>query len=216
MGGLGCRNDASLIPWPGFFPPVTEIAAGLRVGVRQVERWRNSREGGMDALCSKGPVSVERLSPEQWDRVEQALGRGPLVHGWTEGGGWSLARIATVIGRMFHIGYTVQGVWTLLRRHGWSAQVPAHRAIERDDTAVEVWKTAVRPKANRPRRAWAPVLCFEDEAGQALRPPKGRSWAPRGQTAVVRVRAGGRGAVCQARRASARGLPASPVAGPRR
>jgi len=32
--------------------------------------------------------------------------------------------------------------------------------------------------------AW---LCFEDEAGQSLRPPKGRTWARRGQTPVVRV-----------------------------
>jgi hypothetical protein len=36
-------------------------------------------------------------------------------------------------------------------------------------------------------------ICFEDEAGQALRPAKGRSWAPRGQTPVFRVRGGGRG-----------------------
>ncbi|MDC0773222.1 IS630 family transposase, partial [Streptomyces sp. HD] len=31
-------------------------------------------------------------------------------------------------------------------------------------------------------------MCFEDEAGQGLRPPKGHTWAPRGRTPVVRVR----------------------------
>jgi hypothetical protein len=36
-------------------------------------------------------------------------------------------------------------------------------------------------------------ICFEDEAGQGLRPPKARSWAPRGQTPLFRVRGGGRG-----------------------
>jgi hypothetical protein len=30
-------------------------------------------------------------------------------------------------------------------------------------------------------------VCFEDEAGQNLRPPKARTWAPRGHTPVVRV-----------------------------
>nr|WP_244953220.1 winged helix-turn-helix domain-containing protein [Streptomyces ipomoeae] len=25
---------------------------------------------------------------------------------------------------MFRVGYTVQGVWKLLRRHGWSARAP--------------------------------------------------------------------------------------------
>ncbi|WP_436318839.1 helix-turn-helix domain-containing protein [Streptomyces griseofuscus] len=30
----------------------------------------------------------------------------------------------------------MQGVAALLRRHGWSCQVPARRAIERDESAV--------------------------------------------------------------------------------
>lgn len=36
--------------------------------------------------------------------------------------------------------------------------------------------------------AW---LCFEDESGQGLRPPKGRTWGRRGTTPVVRVSGGG-------------------------
>jgi transposase len=36
--------------------------------------------------------------------------------------------------------------------------------------------------------AW---LCFEDEAGQGLRPPTGRTWGRRGHTLVVRVTAAG-------------------------
>jgi hypothetical protein len=36
--------------------------------------------------------------------------------------------------------------------------------------------------------AW---LCFEDESGQGLRPPKGRTWGRRGRTPVVKVTARG-------------------------
>ncbi|MER6946563.1 hypothetical protein ABT294_21265 [Nonomuraea sp. NPDC000554] len=36
---------------------------------------------------------------------------------------------------------------------------------------------------------------FEDEAGQGLRPPKGRTWAPRGARPVVTVRGKGSGRV---------------------
>jgi len=32
--------------------------------------------------------------------------------------------------------------------------------------------------------AW---ICFEDETGQTLHPPKARTWARRGHTPVVRV-----------------------------
>jgi putative transposase len=38
-------------------------------------------------------------------------------------------------------------------------------------------------------------LCFEDEAGQNLRPPKARTWAPRGHTPVARVSGKGSGKV---------------------
>lgn len=38
-------------------------------------------------------------------------------------------------------------------------------------------------------------ICFEDEAGQGLRPPKGRTWAPRGARPAVRVRGRGNGRV---------------------
>ncbi len=41
-------------------------------------------------------------------------------------------------------------------------------------------------------------VCFEDEAGQNLRPPKARTWAPRGQTPVVRVSGKGSGRVSAA------------------
>jgi transposase len=40
--------------------------------------------------------------------------------------------------------------------------------------------------------AW---ICFEDEAGQGLRPPKGRTRAPRGARPAVTVRGGGDGRV---------------------
>ncbi len=40
--------------------------------------------------------------------------------------------------------------------------------------------------------AW---ICFEDEAGQNLRPPKARTWARRGHTPVVRVSGKGSGRV---------------------
>ncbi|WUH28522.1 transposase [Streptomyces sp. NBC_00445] len=40
--------------------------------------------------------------------------------------------------------------------------------------------------------AW---LCFEDEAGQGLRPPKGRTWGRRGRTPLVQVSAAGSGRI---------------------
>ena len=90
-------------------------------------------------------MSRERLSPQQWARLELELGKGPLAHGFAGDQRWTLGRIKTLIGKLFHVGYTVEGVWKLLRRHGWSCQVPVRQAIERDEEAIAVWKDQVWP-----------------------------------------------------------------------
>ncbi|MGX1488098.1 transposase [Streptomyces tendae] len=94
---------------------------------------------------SKGPQSLPRLSERQFGQLERELEKGPLAHGW-EDQRWTLARIKTLIGRRFHVSYTVQGVWKLMRRNGWSCQQPVRRVIERDDEAVEMWKKQVWPQ----------------------------------------------------------------------
>ncbi|BFV60718.1 hypothetical protein KCMC57_up58220 [Kitasatospora sp. CMC57] len=96
-----------------------------------------------------------RLGPDQIARLERELERGPLVHGWADQR-WTLVRIKTLIGRLFHVSYTVEGTWALLKRHGWSWQRPARRAIERGDTAVEVWKKATWPRVGALRRPSGP------------------------------------------------------------
>ncbi|MFD8474285.1 winged helix-turn-helix domain-containing protein [Streptomyces globisporus] len=129
-----------------------EIAASLRVSQRSVERWRRQwREDGLAGVASKGSPGRPRLSGTQIARLARELERGPLAHGWADQR-WTLARVKTMIGRLFHVSYTVEGTWRLLRRHGWSWQQPARRAIERDDDAVELWRREVWPRVRAPRR----------------------------------------------------------------
>ena len=58
--------------------------------------------------------------------------------------------------------------------------------------------------------AW---LCFEDEAGQGLRPPKAKTWGRRGATPIVRVGAAGSGRVSLAGLVCTK--PAAPATRPR-
>lgn len=145
-----------------------QIAQDLRVTQRSVRRWRRVwQDGGTAALRSRGPMALERLGARQWARLEAQLRRGPAAHGWDEEGqGWTLVRVRLLIGRLFHVGYTVQGAWKLLRRHGWSAQVPVRRALERDDEQVEVWKAQVWPRVKASRRTWAPMSASRTRQGR--------------------------------------------------
>jgi transposase len=136
---------------------IREIAHELRVTEGSVRRWHRAwRAGGTQALRSKGPVSREKLSPQQWARLEAELRKEPLAHGFAGDQYWTLGRVKTLIGKLFHVGYTVEGVWKLLRRHGWSCQVPVRQAMERDEEAIAAWKAGVWPDIKAPRAAWAP------------------------------------------------------------
>ncbi len=128
------------------------IAKDLRVSVRSVQRWRQTwNEGGPRAPESQGPASLPRLSQKQFAQLETELAKGPAAHGW-EDQRWTLSWMKTVIGRRFHPTYMIQGVRKLLVRNGWSCQVPARRAMERDDAAVAGWVREVWPCAEGSRR----------------------------------------------------------------
>jgi len=132
------------------------IACDLRVHVRSVQRWRQAWvRDGEAALRSKGPASHPHLSDELFAALEAELDKGPAAHGWPDQK-WTLGRIKTLIGRRFHKSYTEQGVRNLLIRHGWSWQVPARRAVERDDAAVAAWVKETWPQAEPARRRSGP------------------------------------------------------------
>ncbi len=121
-----------------------QVAHRLRVSTKSAYQWRRCwRAGGGAALASKGPGgAVCRLSAGQVARLRAALEGGPAAWGWGEDQRWTLARVATLIARLFHVRYTLRGTSYLLHRLGYSPQVPIHRAAERDEKAIAAWKTA--------------------------------------------------------------------------
>ncbi|WP_184372152.1 helix-turn-helix domain-containing protein [Nocardiopsis metallicus] len=61
-------------------------------------------------------------------------------------------RVNHLINERFHVAYAdPSGVWRLLQRMGFSHQVPATRAAERDEEEVDRWRTQVWPRAKRGR-----------------------------------------------------------------
>jgi transposase len=120
-----------------------QVARRLRVTTKSVYQWRRVwRAGGPAALASKGPGGSScRLSATQLNKLRAVLEAGPAVNGWIEDQRWTLARITTLIGRLFHVRYTLRGTSYLLHRFGFSPQVPAHRAVERDEDAIDRWRS---------------------------------------------------------------------------
>src|SRR3954462_9113742 len=134
-----------------------EVAARFRVTRMSANRWRHAlAAGGRAALASKGAGGAHcRLSPAQLDELQVLLDAGPAVWGWADQC-WTLPRIATVVRERFGVDYTLPGVDLLLHRLGWSVQVPARRASERDEDRIAAWREESWPEIKRRRRTWAP------------------------------------------------------------
>lgn len=117
-----------------------EVARRLRVSEKSVRAWRAKwRDGGESALVSAGGPKC-RLSVEQRERLTAVLDAGPAAAGWSEDQRWTLARVVAVVESMFGVSYTIKGMSLLLRRLGYSPQVPKRRAAQRDQAQVSSWQ----------------------------------------------------------------------------
>lgn len=87
-------------------PP--EVARRLRVSRKSACQWHQIwREGGVQALASRGASGSRcRLSPRCLEKLAVYLEQGPAAHGWVEDQVWTVARVATLIGRKFHVSYS--------------------------------------------------------------------------------------------------------------
>jgi transposase len=134
-----------------------EVARRFRVSLMSANRWRRAlAAGGQAALASKGAGGTKcKLSAAQLRELEAVLDAGPAAAGWADQC-WTLARIAGVISERFKVEYTLAGVDLLLHRIGWSVQVPARQAAERDEAAIAAWREETWPVVKKRWRTWAP------------------------------------------------------------
>jgi len=134
-----------------------EVAKRFRVSRMSANRWRRAlAAGGRAALASKGAAGARcKLTRGQLDELEAVLDAGPAACGHADQC-WTLARIAEQARRRFGVEYTLAAMDVLLHRIGWSVQVPARRAAERDEARIARWREETWPVIKGRRRTWAP------------------------------------------------------------
>jgi transposase len=135
-----------------------EVARQFRVSRMSANRWRRAlASGGRAALASRGAGGAKcKLTAAQLRELETVLDAGPAASGWDEDQCWTLARITGVIRRRFKVDYTLAGAELLLHRIGWSVQVPARQAAERDEARIAAWREETWPVVKGRRRTWVP------------------------------------------------------------
>jgi putative transposase len=146
-----------------------EVAWRFRVSRMSANRWRRAlAAGGRAALASRGAGGARcKLSLAQLRELEAVLEAGPAAWGWDEDQCWTLARIAEVVRRRFGAAYTLAGLDLLLHRIGWSVQVPARQAAERDEARIAAWREETWPVVKGRRRTWAPGFASRTSPARA-------------------------------------------------
>ena len=98
----------------------------------------------------KVTVPVERVRAAE-DKALKYYARKARLPGFRQG-----KAPEAVVRRRFGVTYTLAGLDLLLHRIGWSVQVPARQAAERDEAAIAAWKEETWPVVKGRRRTWAP------------------------------------------------------------
>jgi transposase len=156
------------------------IARRLGVSRQSIMRWyRAWRKGGRPALRAAGRAGRKpRLAAKQMGRIEIALRQGPRAHGFRTNL-WTLPRVAWVIKQLTGVQYHPGHVWRLLGALDWTLQRPAQRAKERNEAAIEHWKTTRWPAVKKTLAGGGPGSSSRTKAVS----PSGRRSAARGHPA---------------------------------
>lgn len=166
-----------------------DVAQGLGVTERSVSRWMAvARTRGPEGLLSAAiPGRPPELSPRQRQLIPEFLWHGAEAYGF-RGSVWTCGRIAKVIQEELGVTYDKGHVSRLLRQLHWTPQLPIRRAIQRDEPAIEQWRSETWPRLLVESRRERRTLVFADEAGFYLLPSVVKTYAPCAQTPVLRAK----------------------------
>ena len=100
---------------------------------------------------------------------------------------WTRTAVGQLIEQSFGIRLAVRTVGLYLKRWGFTPQKPMKKAYEQSPAAVKKWLEHDYPAIAARAKAEGAEIHWGDESGLRSDDVRGRSYAPKGQTPVVRV-----------------------------
>jgi transposase len=168
-----------------------EAAGVFAASLRAVNKWvALDKTGGLRALKPKARgrrAGEGALNDKQAGRIcGLILGKMPdqlklPFYLWTR------AAVRQLIERELGIAVSLTTVGRYLKAWGLSPQRPVRRAYERNDAAIAAWLQERYPAIARKAKGERAVIYWGDEMGLRSDHVVGRSYAPTGETPVVRA-----------------------------
>ena len=138
-------------------------------------RKRGRRHGAKRLLDADQSTELQRLiighTPDQLD-LPHAL--------------WSREAVRDLARTRMSVTLALRTVSAYLHRWSFTPQRPIRRALERQDAAIQAWLAEHYPKIAARAKAEGATIHWGDETGISNQPVDGRSFAPQGQTPVIR------------------------------
>ena len=100
---------------------------------------------------------------------------------------WTRAAVADLIEQRFGIRLAVRTMGLYLARWGFTPQKPMKKAYEQSPAAVKKWLDEDYPKIAARAKAEGAEVHWGDESGLRSDDVRGRGYAPKGETPVIRV-----------------------------
>jgi transposase len=165
-----------------------ELAESLGLVRSTVFGWvAKFRAGGMEALRAKPiPGRPSKLSDAQMRTLFTLISGANPLQFELEFALWTRQLVRQVIVQKFDVELSVVSVGRLLRKLGMSPQRPLVRATQQDAERVRRWKEEDYPAIRADAAQLGARVYFQDEAGIRSDYHAATTWAPVGQTPVVR------------------------------
>ena len=169
----------------------TDAAQKYQVSLRAVHKWvALSKVGGLKALKPKRrgrPRGQGRLTAKQAAHIRRlVIGKMPdqlklPFYLWTR------VAVVQLIAQRYSLRISLTSVGRYLKAWGLSAQKPVRRAYERNEEAIARWVEEDYPAIARQAKRAKATIYWGDEMGLRSDHVSGTSYAPVGQTPVIRA-----------------------------
>ncbi len=168
---------------------VASVAAAYGLNERTVFRWlAKFASGGQKALHAKPiPGRPPKVSADEMRWIARAVRDECPQQFKFPYGLWTLSLIGKLIERRFGKSLSLASVSRIMKLLGFSAQKPLYEAWQQDPVLVQKWETETYPEIRAEARRVGASIYFADEAGIRSDYHTGTTWAPVGETPVVKV-----------------------------
>lgn len=144
----------------------------------------DSGYAGLQSTQSKGPAP--KMTTKQKQQLYSYLQKNPLQLKF-DYALWTIEMIVALIHLKFGVQYSSVQVGRILKEIGFSQQKPLERAYQQDPEKVEKWLKTEYPKIKREAKKEKREIYFSDEAGFHATAQYGSTWAPKGNTPIIKT-----------------------------